>query len=75
MVRVVAKVALWSSAVLVVGFLLAFWGIFLSPRPPVTTDPATLAGDGSMIDYCVLPALDGSGKLRPLPATDLGRVH
>ena len=68
MIRVVAKVALWSLTVLVVGFLLAFWGIFLSPRPPVTTDPATLAGDGSTIDYCELPALDGSGKLaRDIP--------
>jgi hypothetical protein len=26
------------------------------------TDPATLAGDGSAINYCELPALDGSGK-------------
>ena len=68
MIRVVAKVAMWSLTVLVVGFLLAFWGIFLSPRPPVTTDPATLAGDGSTIDYCELPALDGSGKLaRDIP--------
>ena len=39
----------------------AFWLIFLSPRPPLTTDPATLAGDGSAIDYCDLPELDGSG--------------
>jgi hypothetical protein len=44
-------------------FLLIFWGLFFSPRPPLTTDPATLAGDGSLIDYCSLPILDGSGKL------------
>ena len=25
------------------------------------TDPATLAGDGSALNYCALPALDGSG--------------
>jgi hypothetical protein len=43
-------------------FLLAFWQLFLSSRPPLTTDPATLAGDGSTIDYCDLPVLDGSGK-------------
>ena len=36
----------------------AFWQLFLSARPPLTTDPATLAGDGSTIDYCDLPALD-----------------
>ena len=39
-----------------------FWLIFLSPRPPLTTDAAVLAGDGSTIDYCRLPALDGRGK-------------
>ena len=40
----------------------AFWGIFFSPRPPLMTDPATLAGDGSLLDYCELPTLDGQGK-------------
>ena len=43
--------------------LLAFWALFFSPRPPNTTDPATLAGDGSMINYCDLPVLDGGGKM------------
>jgi hypothetical protein len=45
----------------VVLFLTAFWQLFFSARPPLTTDPATLAGDGSTIDYCDLPELDGSG--------------
>ncbi len=53
-VRTVATVALL--------FLAAFWQLFFSARPPLTTDPATLAGDGSTIDYCDLPVLDGSGK-------------
>lgn len=45
-------------------FLLSgFWLTFLSARPPLTTDPATLAGDGSVINYCDLPDLDGGGKL------------
>lgn len=44
----------------VVFVLLAFWVLFFSPRPPNTTDPATLAGDGSIINYCELPVLDGS---------------
>ena len=49
--------------VLVAAFLAAFWQLFLSARPPLTTDPAALAGDGSTIDYCDLPVLDGSGKM------------
>jgi hypothetical protein len=35
---------------------------FLSPRPPLTIEPAVLAGEGSAVDYCALPLLDGSGK-------------
>ena len=53
----------WSAIALVVVILIAFWAIFFSPRPPLTTDPATLLGDGSVINYCELPMLDGSGKL------------
>jgi len=48
--------------VLVVLFAGAFWMIFFSSRPPLTIDPATLAGDGSLLDYCDLPVLDGRGK-------------
>ena len=43
--------------------LFAFCVLFLSPRSPVTTDPATLAGDGSLVNYCDLPKLDGNGKM------------
>lgn len=39
------------------------WLAFFSARPPLTTDPATLAGDGSTLNYCELPELDGSGKM------------
>jgi len=56
----------WSIRVVfavVVLFLAAFWQAFLSSRPALTTDPATLAGDGSAIDYCELPVLDGRGKM------------
>lgn len=49
------------AAMLVVAF--GFWLLFLSPRPPLTTDPATLAGDGSLLNYCHQPRLDGSGKM------------
>ena len=48
--------------VLVVLFAGAFWMIFFSSRPPLTIDPATLAGDGSLLDYCDLPVLDGRVK-------------
>ena len=41
----------------------AVWMAFFSARPPLTIDPATLAGDGSAINYCDLPALDGTGLL------------
>ena len=44
-------------------FLIAFLFAYFSARPPSTTDAATLAGDGSTINYCELPTLDGSGKL------------
>lgn len=48
---------------LVIMVLAAFWMLFFSSRPPLTTDPATLAGDGSTVNYCELPKLDGSGKM------------
>lgn len=54
-VRVVATV--------VVLFLAAFWQLFFSARPPLTIDLATLVGDGSLIDYCQFPELDGRGKM------------
>lgn len=51
----------WITGVLALLVLLAFWALYFSPRPPLTTDPAVLAGDGSLLNYCELPALDGSG--------------
>lgn len=57
------KIIRWtllSLALLIAGL---FWLAYLAPRPPLTIDPATLAGDGSVLDYCELPELDGSGKL------------
>ncbi len=47
----------------VVLFLTAFCQLFLSAGPPLTIDPATLAGDGSLIDYCDFSVLDGRGKM------------
>ena len=48
-------------ATLAVIALYLFWLGWFSERPPLTTEPATLAGDGSLINYCELPELDGSG--------------
>lgn len=50
-------------ALLLGAALLLFWLAFFSPRPPLTIDPATLAGDGSVLNYCDLPELDGSGRM------------
>lgn len=52
-----------TALALVVFFAWAFWLAFFSARPPLTIDPATLAGDGSTLNYCALPELDGSGKM------------
>ena len=59
MIRVFAS----KLVVLVLLIALAFWILFFSGRPPLTTDPLTLAGDGSVLDYCTLPELDGSGLM------------
>jgi hypothetical protein len=40
-----------------------FWLAYLSPRPPLTIDPDALAGDGSVLNYCKLPVLDGTGLM------------
>lgn len=45
--------------VLVIGGLASF--LFLVPRPADTTDVSIFEGDASLIDYCALPELDGSG--------------
>jgi len=57
------KWTLRISGTLLVLFLFLFWLAFFSPRPPLTIDPETLAGDGSTINYCEMPKLDGSGKM------------
>jgi len=61
----------WSLrivAFLILLFLVAFWQMYFSARPPLTIDPETLAGDGSVLNYCQLPELDGSGLMaRDIP--------
>ncbi|MDP6979978.1 MAG: hypothetical protein QF570_15455 [Myxococcota bacterium] len=61
----IATLAKWLVRIVIalaIMILAAFGQLFFSSRPPLTTDPATLAGDGSTIDYCDLPVLDGSAK-------------
>ena len=52
----------WLASAVLFAVAFLFWLAFLSPRPPLTIDPGVLAGDGSTLDYCALPVLDGSGK-------------
>ena len=59
----------WLRTVLRAGSLLfallalAVYGLFFSERPPNQTDPETLQGDGSALNYCDLAALKGEGLL------------
>ncbi|MEH6634434.1 MAG: hypothetical protein V7700_02900 [Halioglobus sp.] len=57
------KVILGAAITLLLLVLAVFWMLYFSSRPPLTINPATLAGDGSVINYCDLPELDGSGKM------------
>ena len=63
MVNKLARFFTYSVLTLLVVALGGFGIAFFSPRPPLTIDPTTLAGDGSTLNYCELPTLDGSGKL------------
>lgn len=57
------KILLLLALVITGLFLFFFWLMFLSARPPLMTDPAALAGDGSTLNYCELPVLEGPGKM------------
>lgn len=61
--QILFRIAGWTAVALVAVVVAGLSFIFFSPRPPLTIDPATLAGDGSTLNYCDLPTLDGSGKL------------
>jgi len=62
-VKRVVRFFVGAAALLVLLFGVGFWVMFFSERPPLTIDPATLGGDGSTLNYCEMPVLDGSGKL------------
>jgi hypothetical protein len=61
--KLFTRIVVRAVMVLLVIFLGVFWFIYFSPRPPLTIDPATLAGDGGLVNYCELPVLDGRGKM------------
>ncbi len=61
--KLTKKILIKVLATLLALFVAAFWMLFFSARPPLTIDPQTLAGDGSLVNYCELPELDNSGKL------------
>ena len=62
-VKKLGKILLSSALTFSALGVAIFCFVFFSPRPPLSIDPATLAGDGSQINYCQLPMLDGSGKM------------
>lgn len=62
-VKLLLKRTIITVAAVLALSTISLWLVFFSPRPPLTIDPATLAGDGSRINYCELPVLDGSGKM------------
>jgi len=51
--------------------VLLFLTAWLYPRPVDTTPPWVFENDGSELDYCELPELDGSG----LMASDIPRAY
>ena len=57
------RILIWGFICLLLLMSGAFVFMYFSPRPPLTIEPATLAGDGSLLNYCELPILDGTGKL------------
>ena len=63
MIRILVKLVLGMATVVLVMGLGGFLFMYFSARPPLTIDPATLEGDGSALNYCELPVLDGSGKM------------
>ncbi len=57
------RIVLRAGSLLFALLALAVYGLFFSERPPNQTDPETLQGDGSALNYCDLAALKGDGLL------------
>lgn len=63
MIKTLIRFLARTVAVVALLFVCAFLFVYFSPRPALSIDPGILAGDGSSINYCDLPVLDGSGKM------------
>ena len=61
-IKVTLFITKWSLGLVavLVGVLLVY--AFAVPRPFDTTDPTIFLQDGSSVNYCELPELDGSGR-------------
>jgi hypothetical protein len=57
------RIVLRAGSLLFALLALAVYGLFFSERPPNQTDPETLQGDGSALNYCDLATLKGEGLL------------
>jgi len=57
------RIVLRAGSLLFALLALAVYGLFFSERPSNQTDPETLQGDGSALNYCDLAALKGEGLL------------
>ena len=60
--KMIFRIAKWLLGIvaILIGTLLIY--AFAVPRPQDTTDSAIFERDGSLLNYCELPILDGSGK-------------
>ncbi len=55
------KVSVAIAGLLCLGFAALAILLFLLPRPPDTSEARVFEGDASLLDFCDLPRLDGSG--------------
>ena len=58
----IKKVIRRTLIIIALGVVWLIWLGWFSARPPLMTDPVTLAGDGAALNYCELPVLDNSGQ-------------
>lgn len=61
--HVLKKVVIGTAVTIFALLVGVIWLAFFSARPINAIDPATLAGDGSTLNYCKLPKLEGGGKM------------
>ena len=67
----IIRISLYILGLLLLSAVCLAFYAFLYPRPVDTTDQRIFLTDGSSVDYCQLPKLDGSGKL----ASDIPKAY